>query len=210
VISLDAYDSKGYKAMRGGSKKVFDKVLENINMLVEKRDRFNKKLKIRLGYVCTKENYRGIPSMVQLAEDLNVDQLFCDNLVPYGIPGFLEDQCLYEDDLDVIETIECIESPNRNLEVWMPALISRQITKRQCREPFMILKIDGNGNIGPCSRFLTRKESGNIFMERKVWNNKEFQRMRTTMIDESLQLPKLCQTCDRMRPSRIILNKASK
>jgi radical SAM protein with 4Fe4S-binding SPASM domain len=198
VISLDAYNSNGYNTMRGGSKQVFREVIENITELVEKRKRFDKDLIFRLGYICTKKNYRGMPKMVKFTEDLGVDQLSLSNLTPYGIPGFLEDQCLYEDDLDVLETIKSMESPNKQLKIDLPRLYKREIVERRCKDPFMTMKIDGNGNVAPCCRFPQRRELGNVFLDREVWNNGAFQRLRRTLIDESLHLSKLCKTCDKM------------
>jgi radical SAM protein with 4Fe4S-binding SPASM domain len=201
VISLDAYDSKGYREMRGGSKQVFKEVVGNITKLIEKRNRFDKTIKFRLNYVCTKNNYKAISNMIEFAEDLGVDQLKFDNLIPFGIIG-LENQCIYEDDLEIIETIKSIEFPRRMLKIWMPVPYRREIVERKCMDPFMTIKIDGSGNIAPCARLPQRKEFGNIFLEKKIWNNKAFRLMRRTLMDESLPLPELCKTCDLMENTR--------
>lgn len=207
VISLDACSSEGYKKMRGGSKKVFERVLESIADLVEKRDKTNKNIKLRIGYICTKENYNDMPGMVRLAEDLGVDEVYFDNLIPYGIPGFLENQCLYDVDHEVLEVIKSIDLSKPKLKVYMPRFYKDEITERPCKMPFTTLTMDGNGNVSTCCMIAPHRRYGNVFQDNDVWNNSSFQRIRKILLDKSLPLPKFCKTCHCMGTERMVLSK---
>ncbi len=198
AMSLDAYDSKGYKEMRGGSKKVFDRIIEDIAELVERRNKLKKEFKLLLCYICTKANYRGIPSMIRLAESVGVDKLVFRNLCPSGMPDFTEDQCLYYDDPNVRGFIRGVDLPESRLMVKLPELYRRVVVERRCELPFTTITIYGNGDVTPCCHVYPRREYGNVFRDENVWNNEAFQKMRRILIDRSLPLPDLCKTCHEM------------
>lgn len=206
-ISLDAHDAGAYKKMHEDSKQVFDTVIGNITELVEKRDKINHGPELRISYICTKANYKNIPDVIRLAEELYIDEIFLNNLIPCGIPGFLEDQCLYEDDLDVVEVIKSIDQPKSKLTVTLPKLYKRTITERCCTEPFRAIPIDGNGNISPCCTISPHRRYGNVFQDNDVWNNSSFQRIRKILLDKSLPLPKFCKTCHGLGTERMVLSK---
>jgi len=205
-ISLDAADSNEYRRMRGGSKKIFETVVENIRELVEKRNKSNSNLTLRVSFICTKENYQRIPEKVRLAEDLGVDIVLFDNLIPGGIPSFTEDQCLYDDDYDVIEVIKSIEKPRSKLTVYGPTLYKRNIVERRCRMPFINLSIDSEGDISTCCMIPPHRNHGNIFYDKNVWNNLAYQRTRRILLDKSLPLPNFCKTCHGLGSERIVIN----
>lgn len=193
-ISLDAHNASAYYKMRGASKRIFDTVLENIIGLVENRN--NSGLNIGLSYVCTKSNYKYIPDMVKLAEDLGVDELGFQNLIPSNMQGFTADQCLYEDDNDVCEVILSVDEPKSKLVVYMPILLQRTVTERLCKSHFNSLFVDAKGNVSGCARVMTPKEEyGNVFKEQDVWNDSYFRRMRRMFLDESIPLLDCCKTC---------------
>lgn len=193
-ISLNACNSDEF-ARHGGSEQVYNRLLEDIPKLVKIRNRCNKDLEIIISYVCTKANYKSIPKMAELAEDLGVDGITFRNLIPYGIPGFLQDQCLYVDDSEVVEVIKSVPSPKSNLEVVMPRLYKREYPDRRCDGPFRILTIDAKGDISPCCLIPPRRSYGNVFTDKDVWNNSAFQRTRELFTNQSLSLPDFCKTC---------------
>lgn len=206
-ISLDAYDSSEYRRMRGGSRRLFGAIFENIRNLVEKRDKSNSALTLQVSFICTKANYGRIPDKVQLSKDLGVDIVVFDNLIPFGIPSFLEDQCLYDDDSDVMEVIESAKKPDSKLTVIMPTLYKKNIVERNCKEPFLNLTIDGDGNISTCCMIAPRRNHGNVFYDKDVWNNVAYQRIRRRLLDKSLPLPNFCKTCHGLGSERIVVNK---
>ena len=145
--------------------------------------------------------------MVELAEKLGVDGIDLFNLIPHGIPGFLEDQCLYDDDTDVIEVIRSITSPKSGLEVVMPRLYRRKPDGKGCDSPFRLLSIDFNGDTSPCCQIAPSEYYGNVLADNNIWNNSAFQRTRRIFTEQSLPLPDFCKTCNGMvaerRPSYV-------
>jgi MoaA/NifB/PqqE/SkfB family radical SAM enzyme len=207
-ISLDAVDSSDYKSMHGAPKSVFYTVLENITALAEKKKRLNHHLKLKISHVCTKRNYKRIPDMVRLAEELDVDELLFHNLIPFGLPGFSKDQSLYDDDSEVVEVIESVEQPSSKLRVVMPRLHRRVISERLCRMPFTTMPMNGDGYVSTCCQITPQREYGNILHNENVWNNFHYQGMRKILIDNSELLPDICKTCPLMsRPYKILLGK---
>jgi radical SAM protein with 4Fe4S-binding SPASM domain len=197
-ISLNACNSHEFYRLHGGSEQTYDMLLEDIPKLVDKRNRYNKRLKITISYICTKANYKSIPNMVELAGDLEVDEVRFVNLIPYGIPGFLQDQCLYDDDVEVMGVIKSVLSPRSNLKVVMPRLYKREHVDKRCNSPFFILSIDANGNISPCCQIAPQKSYGNVFTDKDVWNNSTFRKTREIFTNQSSPLPDFCKTCHGM------------
>ncbi len=206
-ISLDAYDSNEYWRMRGGSKKIFNTVIENIKEIVEKRNRCGSKLALRVSFICTKENYRSIPDKIRLTEELGVDIVYFDNLVPSNLPSFTEDQCLYEDDYDALEVIKNIAIPKPRLKIFTPTIFRKNSFNRECRMPFENLTIDAEGNISTCCVLSPRREYGNVLHDREVWNNASYSNMRKLMMDDSLPLPSHCKTCPGLGHNRTVISR---
>lgn len=200
-ISLNALDSRDYKVMHGESKYVFNTVLENIAGLVEKRDTLNKHLKVSISYTCTKGNYTKIPNMVRFAEELNVDELVFQNLIPVAVPEFNIDQSLYEDDSEVTDVMDSIEPPTSKLRVIMPRLLQREITERLCKMPFTILHINSECDVSPCCVVKFKRKYGNILEDDNVWNNFYYRRIRKILLTPSIPLPEVCKTCHIMLAS---------
>ena len=206
-ISLNALSAQEYTQLTGASEKVYNRLLDDIPKLIEKRNRYNKGLKTAISYVCHKANYQNIPKMVELAQSLGVDEITFRNLIPVGIPGFLQDQCLYVDDSEVIEVIRSVPSPKSNLKVAMPRLYKREYLHRRCNYPFRILTVYPRGSISPCCTVVPRRNYGSIFTDNDVWNNSILQQKRKILVNESLPLPDSCKTCPDMvaewRPSYV-------
>jgi len=197
-ISLNACDSDEFFQLHGGSEHTYNTLLEDISKLVSKRNEHNQGLRIRVSYICTKTNYKSIPDMVKLAEDLGVDEVSFINLIPCGIPGFSRDQCLYDDDADVIEVIKSVPSPKSNLKVIMLRVYKRKYDDKRCDWPFRMLSIDANGNVSPCCEIVPQKSYGNVLADKEVWNNSAFQQRRKIFVDKCLPLPDFCKTCHGM------------
>lgn len=195
-LSLDAHNASAYNKMRGGSKQTFNNVLENITKLVENRNKSNSRLKVGLTYVCTRSNYKYIPDMVKLADEMNADELSFQNLIPSPMRGFTENQCLYEDNIDVYEVISSVDEPKSNLIVYMPIPLQRTVTERLCKSHFNSIFVDAKGNVSGCGRVMApNKEYGNVYKDKNIWNNSHFRRMRRMFLNKSTPLLDCCKTC---------------
>ena len=206
-ISLNACDSDEFFQLHGVSQYNYQTLLRDVRKIVEVRNLYNKGLRIRLSYVCHKANYENIPKMVKLAEDLRVDQISFHNLIPHGITGFLSNQCLYQDDREVIEVIEGTPSPGSDLQVVMPRLYGRGYLHRGCNLPFTTLHCSPRGDISPCCQVPPQAGYGNILADEDIWNSPTFRNIREVLINTSLPLPGPCKTCPSLvagwRPSYV-------
>lgn len=193
-ISLNGYNAQEYYKMSGASKQAFNTVLMNISELVEKRNNDRRNLEIKMSCICTKKNYKYIPNMVKLADELGVDVLDFHNLIHSEIPGFTKDQCLHESDEDVIEVISSVDAPKSGLIVNMPKLL--QLTPhRLCNWYFEDIRVDSNGNVGSCGKVIAANKLYGNYLDTDVWNNNHFRSMRQMFLDESIPLLDCCKTC---------------
>ncbi len=192
-ISLNAWNSNGYAKLTGASASTFEKVLENIERLVDKRNKQNKKVVLGVSFVCTKENYRKIPDMVKLAQQLRVDQVSLLNVMPVS-KHFTEDHCLYDDYEDAVQIVQSLNEFRSKIKIFGPELHKKNPASRTlcCIQPFTRLTISTNGDSYTCCNCMTY--AGNI-LNNSVWNNPIFKYARRSMVDDTLPLPKSCKTC---------------
>ena len=76
-ISLDGGDSEINDSIR--SKGTFDKVMENLT-LIKKEKRFE----ILLMFTVMKNNFRSLPALLKLCQDLGIDGLIIERFIPLG------------------------------------------------------------------------------------------------------------------------------
>ncbi|MCK4647959.1 radical SAM protein [bacterium] len=72
-ISLDAASPTMFKKTHGMSRKAFDKVIENIKLLVKEKKRLNSKSTIGAGYLTSPETKKEIYEFALLCRDLKID-----------------------------------------------------------------------------------------------------------------------------------------
>lgn len=194
-ISLNAQNANEYTRMNNAPPNVFEKVLENVEKLVEEKKRQNKNVKLRVSFVCTKENYKRMPEKVKLAQQLGVDEVYFLNLIPVGKEGFTSNYCLYEDDQDVVEVVKTLNEFRPKISIMGPKLYKRNFDKRilHCSQPFTWLTVIPNGDVYTCCCAVTH--AGNVFTNNNIWNSHVFQQARKEMVDSSLMLPEICKTC---------------
>ncbi len=194
-VSLNSHNRSEYAKFSGMSECMFDKVINNIKVAVEERNKVDKKLIIRISYVCSKSNISNLPEVVELIDTLGVDFLDFANLIPYEACDNTKEYCLYGDDQEVYDIFNRIKKPCSNLTVNLPILLSRT-PKRVCRKYFEMIHTDMFGNIGGCGRAISpNRKFGNIFEDVDVWNTEEIRRMRRMFLDDVNALLECCKTC---------------
>lgn len=196
-ISLDAFNPAEYKKMHNASDKIFYSVVDNIRELVEKRDKkIGCRLNIGVSYICANFNYKNISEVIRLAEDLQIDSLMFHNLLPFGILGFSDDECLYDDDPNVLDVIQKINRSRKKINIFLPRIYKRNSNARLCNWYFSNLNIDSEGNVSSCgAKIPPNKKYGNIFRDNDVWNKKHFKQMRRMFLDNKIQLLDCCKIC---------------
>lgn len=201
-VSLNAYDKKTFADVAGVSQEIYEVITRNLNELVKERNRRKSKLKISMTYVCTKDNYKDIPKVIELGKSICFDYIHFHNLIPSEKTDYDNGKCLMCSDVEVKKHLAEIKAKldsNDMKKVYFPKLIPDCIKVRKCRVPFRNMKIDSEGNISSCYRVITpSSDNGNIFREKNVWNNKHYQSMRRMMLDNSVDLLECCKTCVEM------------
>ena len=204
-ISLNASDNQEYERIHQASKNSFHTVKNNIALLVKKREQSTHRLNLTMSYICTKKNYTQIPTMINLAEELGVDELKLLNLISYDLPDYSESQSLYRDDAEVNNFIQNMKKRSSTLKVTMPGLLERRVCRRRCRQPFKTLPIYGNGDVSICCQIFPKKAFGNVFHHTNVWNGRHMRKLRKTLTDDSEQLLEICKRCPQMhQPYRVL------
>lgn len=205
-ISLNAENPFDYEKMNGVPKTNFYTVLDNISELADKRKKKKSLMKLSISFVCTKDNYKKIPRMINLAEELDLDEVLFHNVIPFNLPGFSREQSLYEDDSEVSEMINNIVY--RKIVVSIPRLYKKVILKRLCRAPFNTLPVTGESCVSVCCQIISSQlNHGNVLQNREVWNNSHFQHIRRILTNNLKPLPEICKTCPAMiTPKKIKKN----
>ena len=72
-FSLDAGNAKTYSKIRETPESTFDKVLENIRRLTEKKKQINSETTLGLSFIVTDENYSEIYDAAKISSELGVD-----------------------------------------------------------------------------------------------------------------------------------------
>lgn len=196
-ISLDGVDPQKYGGMRGGDDKTFNTILANISTLVEKRNQAGSNLILRVSHSITNKNYRDIPDIIDFTEKLGVDRLFLHNIVAADTEMSAPEVCLF----DKPEVVTFLDEAKKNyagkLDVRFPTPYSTSGPKKMCLEPFLGIGINGEGNVNLCCTVGTRRQYGNVFKEKDVWNNARFQKIRTQLLSKANPFPR-CDYCPAM------------
>jgi MoaA/NifB/PqqE/SkfB family radical SAM enzyme len=195
-ISMNAFNPNDYSDISGRDSDTFYNVVRNVSNLVKMRDNKNKKLNIKISFICTKDNFCQIHEMIKFASNLGIDEIDFLNLIPTGINRFSKEKCLYDDDLEVADMLNGLEPYYENVKVNKPLLIKRIVKKRSCRWYFENLSIDAEGYVGSCGAIIAPSSSyGNALNDIDVWNNHHFTSMRKMFLDESIPLLECCKYC---------------
>jgi pyrroloquinoline quinone biosynthesis protein E len=198
-ISFDAVDSDEYNRMRCGNiaSGMFDIVKENMRRLVEINKRNKKKMRIIISSVVGRMNYRNMDNFIKMAIGLGVDAVNFQNICGFNC-NELSKQTLMVEDKDVVNYINNLKLKYKKFSVVYPKIYSVDKKKRGCRQCFDAITVDADGNVGPCSVMVPKSDTeyGNLFSEKEVWNNNAYQKLRSSLLDDSKPLvSEYCRDC---------------
>lgn len=165
-VSLDAATDETYQKIRRGAP-ALEKVEENINKLIDYKKQFNSLLPtIRLSFVVM---------------DIN----------KHEVDAFLEK---WKDKVDVIDFQRYVDNTFIYTE---PEKIDQDVIKDSfCPDPFYMLTVWADGNIGPCCCGYGRKLIlGNIYKDnlKDVWHSSKLKEIREQIVSKKFN--KVCQAC---------------
>ena len=174
-ISLDGADAEIHDSIR--QKGSFEKVIENLS-LIKKENGFE----IILMFTIMKRNYRSLPSLVRLCEDLGVDGLILERFIPLGRGRESMDEVLEKGQWkELVETLLELFSVKTDEHDVLPyqafQVIFRGGETELLGAPCIIgrdgLCIMPEGNVFPCRRFPI--SIGNLLNDslKEIWEKSE-------------------------------------
>jgi MoaA/NifB/PqqE/SkfB family radical SAM enzyme len=198
-ISLYGVDGESFAQLTGADATLFDRIVGAVAELSKRRARGGYPRMLRTSFICTRESMSSAFEFIRLSEELGVDAAKVRNLTLYGIPGYDESLCLYEDDQEVQGFMAALRSRTYRIPVFPPRLYQRTYSPRRCIAPYHQLNIGGDGAIGPCCVVGPDNRWGSI-SDPGVWNGSTLTDLRRNLRNELRSLPPACLTCEQMIP----------
>ncbi|HEY0098457.1 MAG TPA: radical SAM protein [Pyrinomonadaceae bacterium] len=198
LVSVNAVNESAFAAVVNKPPHTFGVVIDGVRAIIQRRGRRSEP-KVRIAFVCTKSNYRQMHDFISLGKELRVDGVRFHNLITDGMKRYEIDQCLFEDDQDVVQYIRDLKEAGHGSgwpEVEFPPLLPRHVQERKCQWYHKNLCVDSNGSVSGCGRFIVpRPEYGNVLTNRDAWNGQHFRDMREMFSDSTIPLLSCCQHC---------------
>jgi MoaA/NifB/PqqE/SkfB family radical SAM enzyme len=196
TISVNGDSEEEFNRMTGMQGELYSKVIENIKNLVLRKKQKKSQIIIDLHFIIDKENWKKMPAMIKLCEDLDVNMVSFSNFLPSPFKGYnAEERCLTVNDTQAVDFINNLKNNEFKIRVNFPTPINF-FKRKICEDHFTKLRIDGDGNVGGCSTMLLNLEKNGKYYDKQVWNNEYFQRMRRIFMDfENDRRLEPCMNC---------------
>ena len=185
-ISLDGASKETHEGIRGvnGS---YERVLSAVDNIRTLRERYNKKIKLRLIMTLSEKNFKEILDLVELGEKLGADGVGFIPVHKLGVKG--DDELFIEqDDLLELEKILSfvrrkhlhLENSKAYLKLFKEHFKGRKLPLR-CYAGWTTCLVDTYGNIFPCAYLMMiNKPAGNIkdVSLKDYWRSREYNKVR--------------------------------
>jgi MoaA/NifB/PqqE/SkfB family radical SAM enzyme len=199
-ISLKCLHRDDFSALTKTPAGVFDRVRENVQLIVALCGKKGSRMDIRLAWVVSRSRLKDIPAAIQMARELGVKHLDLQNLIPSPSGAFTLDEVLVKEDVEAVRQLEDFRAShgeNREVEVLWPTLVSRDAAAagRNCRWYWNTVRVDAFGRMNACGRFYPPREHFVPPLGGKVFNSPHFMEWRRYFLDSSRELPSGCRFC---------------
>ena len=194
LVSIDGHNYEEYCKIRGGTEATFNRIVENIKLLVKSR------INPELNFVAGKHNYKNIIPMIKFAKSLGISSIGFMNFHPIGDKSDIEP--LFKDDLEVTNYIKTIKAQNFGIRIRYPVLLERNGNPQRCRGMLNKTVVIGpTGNFSPCCHVYTEEKFGNFFENPEGYRNKPEILKYNHTIKEAKNINDLlldCRNCNRL------------
>jgi len=220
-ISIDAPDAKTHDKLRG-VRGTFKKATSTVKSFNSWKNKLNSEdPSLTLNVVLNKLNYRSLPNMIKLANELGAQALFVEPMIAYTKTGEklkLEKQEILElpniiaqtKDLGkkygILPTITCLDEDKK----FQSSLVSKtsnikkvleEDTKKfsnpllsiPCYYPWFYLIIKADGSVTHCGEYDNTKENIRKKSLTDIWFGKELEQLRKQFVNK--KLPNYCEKC---------------
>lgn len=192
-VSVNSFNREDYVRITGNPEYFYYIIVENTKRLIEINKKRKRPFKIIISLIVDKENISEINQMIKFAEDLGVDQVNLNNIMPWFVDDLNpEKRALFFSD-EILDILKKIRN-SKKMDILLPSLLDKNIN-RLCRDAYHSMSIDGNGNVGGCERMLLNTENNGKYYEKNVFNNEHFRYLRKIFIDKVQDIPEPCRIC---------------
>ncbi len=190
-VSLSGYDAESFRRTRNGDAQVFEKILSNIQLAVQRKRELGSNAVIAVKFDLDKGLLPNMEAMIQKARGLNVDEIIFGNINDEGTGNF---STLFVNDTDVVTYIEEMRKKYRELKIKWPSLVDID-NKGYCRMLFKGLVVNSDYALSPCCYIPGNRDIFGTVFEPKT-GLREFQEnfLKAKTVD---QLDVHCRHCQR-------------
>lgn len=198
TISVDGYDPETYTQRRGGTAKTFNRVVDNTRRLLEERQRTGSSLRISYNCVIIESNYRIMPGMITLAQELGIDRMQFRNFHRYA-PEDLDLRPLYSTP-EVLAYIKDLRRREYTVDIKWPEIYGK-LKNFHCEMLFDTVTIGSDGFFAPCCHIPSDRKYGSFFLDADGYNTDELVEFRRAMLNAAhrKELPAQCCECPRLQ-----------
>ena len=206
-ISFDSVYKENFEFIRRGSS--YEKVLENIKQIVAHKKKCGYQTVIACFLVLTHLNYKGLPAVIKLCEDLGV----IIKIAEVGaVPELVSRSKRYSDIKIIFDKTKQIRAQARKIVEQYQGKSKVYYwwgeQKTKCWQPYQLIYITVDGFVTPCCMYFDSRvlNFGNIFKEsfQDIWNSQRFKTFRTKLMTTVNNSYPLCRSC--CMPSGVPLN----
>ena len=187
-LSFDGGTKETYEATKKGAD--FDRVVENITVLMQKKREAGGRMKVFLVTVVTGLNYREIPRLMGLADQMGVDIVVVtpDLCNPTIYPDY---DCPKVPEEELLGTLQEVRKLGKKLGITTylsstkPYGRFRSQGTTSCYWPWYGMYVTCEGDVTPCSeisdpKWLGTIQLGNVFDSpvEEIWNGSAYQEFR--------------------------------
>jgi MoaA/NifB/PqqE/SkfB family radical SAM enzyme len=211
-ISIDGYDSDTYVTNRGTNEKHFNRVINNVKLLVSKRKGLTKPGPgIFIACVIGKFNVDYLEPMIKLSEELEVDKI---RFAAYHPTDGNTDELapLYYGDYEVEKRFsEIMSRTDYTVDITLPSLYGNR-KEFKCSQLFDGIIVGARGSFSPCCHVAPDDVYGNYNNDPNDFNNGELVTFRKEFHNAKRleELPTICRQCTRLSPERWLFNKQTR
>lgn len=200
TISLNGNSPEEFNRMTGCAKDNYYKIYNSIARLIKARDLAGSKVKIKISFIIDRINYKYIPSMIDIGDNLGADYIFFCNFLPAPYAGFTaEERMLFADDKKIASEIKHMYEkigPALKKKISMPDFIDNRSARGVCNTYFTQIRTDGEARVSSCSIMLLNMEGNGTIFDDDVWNNAFFRKMRRLFLSgRREEMPEACRVC---------------